>query len=376
MYGCEGVENTPYWYTKIVEHYCQPQIGMNQSKNFATTAENVQHMHPLSDTLSSGMVQAVEQEIEMALAKGVKSDDPDLVALRQALCEITGSVFTSTFKDLKGRETENNEQYEEASDSDSDDNDAPTFCAEKNGISNTNTNQPVEDVVTSDKQNSNPIDEKTTEKLDSSENVHIKPGFYDSAEFEGIFEQRVVQIGIEAAPDALAREMQIIPLVHRIEIIDIVNDVFPHAKVSITSADDPVIFKRDIVLHFSNLYAPLLYKPLGTLKTRLDNKQDEFQVRIKAQLFWRCAIQVHCQVQEKAIFFTFSLFLKIVYQVFAQVKDLLHYCSMKNPYLTLLFFYHFLPFLGEFWQKRSIDHTCSALYVYADVSLYQVLYQW
>ena len=48
---------------------------------------------------------------------------------------------------------------------------------------------------------------------------------YETEEYAGIFDDRIVQLAVEAAPDVLRRELCMIPLVHRIEVVEIVNEV-------------------------------------------------------------------------------------------------------------------------------------------------------
>ena len=77
------------------------------------------------------------------------------------------------------------------------------------------------------------------------------------------------------------------------------------ARLSARCADEVKSFTLAAKGFFARLYAPLLVRPLGTLEPSIrllhaaggsDNNNDQqHQVKIRAQLFFRCAVQMHCQ---------------------------------------------------------------------------------
>ena len=257
-------------------------------------------------------------EIATALEKGVSENDPDLIALREALKDITGNKFTrgalrhipDSAAAAKPHPLDPPEYdgYDGASDtSDSDDNDAPGINDNTSDGKQTQTESMDADDISRNGNENDPaansedgssLQEKQPEaEADASEEENLPPGFYDTEEYAGIFENKVVKIAVRAAESTLKWELRRLPLVHRAEIVDIVNEVFPAAKLHAGCADTPESFVTFVVPHFAKLYAPLLVKPVGTLEPKLSESDDDGQISIRAQLFWRCAVQLHFQVR-------------------------------------------------------------------------------
>ena len=323
--------------------------------------------HPLAGNIPTEVLQAMELEIVAAIERGVPEDDPDLIALQKALTDITGSKFVpGAFRAQRKKpkrsplEPPERDGYEGATDTeDSDDDDAPAFNPggvaagdeEQDDVALDRSATTKQKLVTfADEAESNKsaddvptLPEPSKESGDVDGNIQSAAvGLYDGPEYAGIFDNALVKIAVDCAPDVLARELCMIPLVHRIEVVEIIIDTFPQeaaaSGLSVRCADEPREFTKSIVNMFAKLYAPLVVRPLGTLEPLLsENPADATQVRIRVQLFWRCAIQMHCQV----VFFPFFFF--SVYAMFFLQCEPTAPAPLPDQELVCMFF--FIPLI-------------------------------